>query len=117
MIARARGGFTLIETVFAIFIFAVGALALAGTTTIVIRTLAEAGARERATRIATNRLETLRGLSCGSAHGGGEAVQGVQSTWTVSPSGGLSSATVTVTYPIGNGPRTERYSLLFPCLP
>lgn len=117
MPSRLRSGFTLIETIFAIFIFAVGALGLAATTAVLIRELAAAGVRERAVRIASNRLETLHGLSCGTARGGSELVQGIQSAWTVSPSGQLISATVTVTYQLNGSPRTESYSSLFHCLP
>ena len=114
---RHRRGFTLIETVFAIFIFAVGALGLAATTAVVIRSLAQAAVRERAVRIASNRLETLRALSCAGARNGTESVQGIRASWTLSPGGSLMSATTTVTYTIEGLPRTESYSVVFPCPP
>jgi len=117
MTLSQRRGFTLVETIFAIFIFAVGALGLAATTGVVVRVLAEARLRERATRIAANKLETVRSLSCGMARSGSELVQGVQSSWTVSASTPLTAAASTVTYSPNDGPRTETYSVLFRCSP
>lgn len=112
---RARCGFTLIETVIAIFIFSVGALGLAATTAIVLRSLGESGARERAARVAAARLETLRSLVCGAGQAGSEELPGLKSTWTVTPSAGSVSAQATVSYVLAGKSRTESYSTVFPC--
>jgi prepilin-type N-terminal cleavage/methylation domain-containing protein len=117
MTRSSRRGFTLVETIFAIFIFAAGALALAAATAVVIRMLAQANLRERAARVASNRLENVRSLSCGTARSGSELVQGIQSSWTVAPSGALTAAVATVSYSLNDGPRTDTYSLLFRCPP
>ncbi len=110
-----RPGFTLIETIFAIFIFSVGALGLAATAAVTLRSLAESAARERAARIASSRLETIRSLACGQAQGGSELKQGVQSSWTVSLSGSLVTATATVAYQSGRSYRRDSYQSVFPC--
>ncbi len=115
--ARQRTGFTLIETIFAIFIFSVGALGLAATAAVTLRSVAESGVRERAARIASTRLEIIRSLACGQAQGGSETKQGVQSVWTVSGSGSLITATATVTYLAGVSLRTDSYQSSFPCAP
>jgi Tfp pilus assembly protein PilV len=117
MTPRARSAFTLIESVLAIFLFSVGALAFAGTTAVLLRALGESGLRERAARVASTRLETLRALPCTSPRSGAELVQGIQSSWTVVRSGALTSAVATVTYSVHGAPRTETYSAAVPCPP
>lgn len=114
-IQRLRRAFTLIETVFAIFIFSVGTLGLAATTAVVIRSLGQSAARERAAKMASSRLEILRSLACGKAQNGSEAKEGVESMWTISLSGDQITAVSTVTYPLNGTARTESYSALFPC--
>ena len=101
----------------AIFLFSVGALAFAATTAVLLRSLTQAGIRERAARIASARLESLRPLPCGSAASGSELVQGIQSAWAFTRSGPLVSAVVTLTYSLNGAPRKEQYSALLPCLP
>ena len=110
-------GFTLIELVLAIFVFAIGALGLAATTAVITRSLAMAGIRERAARLATARIEALRGLSCASVHSGSESVQGLVSSWTVTPAGTRVDVVETVTYGLNGSPRTDSYSSLFRCQP
>lgn len=117
MVLRIRTGFTLIETVFAMFVFSVGALALAATTAVVMRSLGESALRERAARIATARLETLRSLGCGQAQSGREQRGGFQTTWTVSPLNGSISAVATINYSLYGKSRAESYSSLFVCSP
>lgn len=101
----------------AIFLFSVGALAVAASTAVLLRSLTQAGMRERAARVASARLESLRPLPCGSARSGSEVVQGIQSAWVVSGSGPLVSGVVTVTYSLNGAPHKEQYSSLVPCAP
>jgi prepilin-type N-terminal cleavage/methylation domain-containing protein len=117
MAHRFRTGFTLIETVFAMFVFSIGALGLAATTALVMRSLGESAVRERAARIAAGRLETLRSLGCGQAQSGAQQIGGFQTTWTVSPSGGFVSAVTTISYSLYGKSRAESYSSLFTCSP
>ena len=111
---RARAGFTLIETVFAIFIFSVGALGFAATATVMVRSLAVAAARERSARIASARLETLRSLPCGG-QSGSELTQGFQSAWTVVPANSGVSIVEQVTYSAAGATRTDTYKAIVPC--
>ncbi|MBA3645930.1 MAG: prepilin-type N-terminal cleavage/methylation domain-containing protein [Gemmatimonadaceae bacterium] len=111
---RSRRAFTLIETIFAIFIFSVGALGFAATTAIIVRSLAVAAARERAARAASARLETLRTLSC-TAQSGSDTRDGFQSSWSVSPAPSGVSVVDRVTYTAAGGMRTDTYSAVFPC--
>lgn len=112
-----RGAFTLIETVFAILVFSVGALGLAATSAVIIRALRDNGVRERAARIASSRLEIVRNAACGQAQNGTETNRGITSSWVVSPAGALDSAIVTVTYSLGASAHTDSYTSLFPCKP
>lgn len=111
---KRRAGFTLIETVFAVFVFCIGALGLAATTAVILRSLAIAAARERSARIASARLETLRSLSCGG-QSGSETTQGFQSTWTVDPSSGGATIVERVTYLAAGSSRSDTYTLTIPC--
>lgn len=111
-----RGAFTLIEMVFAMFIFSVGALGLAGTTAAMVRSLAASAARERAAGVASSRLEILRSLACGQAQSGSEVQPGIESSWTISQSGQLVTAVATVKYLLNGSIRTETYTSLFPCV-
>jgi Tfp pilus assembly protein PilV len=114
MTPRARPGFTLIETVFAIFIFAVGVLGLAATTAVIARSLAVAAARERSGRIGSAQLETLRSLSCGG-QSGSESSQGFRSEWTVAAGTSGASIVERVTYPAAGTTRTDTYTAIVPC--
>ena len=114
---KHRPGFTLIEMVFAVFIFSIGALGLAATSAVVLRSLGESSARERASRIAANRLETLRSLACGAAQSGSEIRGGMTSVWSVSRSQSGLSVVVSVSYAAGGSPRTETTSSVIPCAP
>ena len=110
-----RRGFTLIEMVFAVFVFSVGALGLAATSAIVLRSLGESSARERASRIAASRLETIRSSPCTAAQGGSEVRGGMTSVWSVSRAAAGLSAIVTVSYTSGGRLRQEIVSSTVPC--
>jgi prepilin-type N-terminal cleavage/methylation domain-containing protein len=56
------GGFTLVELLVAVFLFGVVMVALTGTFIAAVRSVGDQRLRTTATRVATDRLETLRGL-------------------------------------------------------
>jgi prepilin-type N-terminal cleavage/methylation domain-containing protein len=112
-----RGGFTLVETVLAIFVFAVGALGLAATTAVITRSLAESAIRERATRIGETRIEILRGLSCPLIAAGSESIQEITSSWTSAVAAGHATVTETVAYTLGGRQHSDSYSAGFRCQP
>jgi Tfp pilus assembly protein PilV len=114
---RVRIGYTLIEIVVAIFLFSVGGLALVATSAVVGRELTVNAARERAGRIATTRLETLR-AGCRSASSGHEAFGRIESQWSVGGSGSSHlSVMESITYPAREGPRTDVYRATLWCSP
>jgi len=114
MACHRNAGFTLIECVFAIFIFSVGALGLAATTGFLLRSLAGASARERSAWIAAARIETIRASSC-AGESGSERSNGIQSTWTVVPASSGLSVIERVTYFAAGSVRTDTYTAVVPC--
>jgi len=112
-----RIGYTLIETVVAVFLFSVGGLALVATSAIVARELNVNATRERAGRIAATRLEMLRSV-CRSAISGREKLGQIESEWSV----GISDSShlhvmESITYPARQGLRTDVYRGTLPCAP
>lgn len=117
MLTRLRTGYTLIELVFALLLFAVGGLALAGTSAVVARELGANATREQAGRIASTRLEML-GAACQGAAGGREIVGRIESDWSVAfPDSSRVSLIESVTYPTRRGGRTDLYRVTLPCHP
>ncbi|MDQ6717231.1 MAG: prepilin-type N-terminal cleavage/methylation domain-containing protein [Gemmatimonadota bacterium] len=112
-----RTGFTLIELVFAVFVFSVGALGLAATSAVILRSLSVSSARERASRLASNRIETMRSFACGAARSGSEIRGGMTSVWTVSRSASGLDAVVSVSYVAGGSTRRETIASTIPCAP
>jgi prepilin-type N-terminal cleavage/methylation domain-containing protein len=108
-------GFTLIETIVALLIFSVGALALAGTAALIGRELRVDYLREQATRIAASRVEVLR-AGCRAATSGSEIIGGVMSQWSVT-SGDSSRISVaeSVSYVTWKGSRTDTYHATIRC--
>jgi type II secretory pathway component PulJ len=112
-----RIGYTLIETVVALFLFSVGGLAMASTSAVVGRELSANASRERAARVATARLEMLR-AGCLSASGGDEELGRIKSEWSVGrPDSAQVSLVEAVTYPTRQGRRTDVYRATISCPP
>jgi Tfp pilus assembly protein PilV len=110
-------GYTLIEIVVALFLFAVGGLALVATSAVVGRELNASASRERAGRIAASKLEMLR-AACHSASGGREEFGSIDSEWSVgSPDSSGVRLVESITYPTKRGTRTEVYRVTAPCPP
>jgi prepilin-type N-terminal cleavage/methylation domain-containing protein len=111
----APRGYTLIEIVVAIFVFAVGALALAASSAFVSRELLLNARRERATRLASSRLEQIR-AECPAAKSGLERYGDILSIWSVDrDSSGVLTALESVSYPASRGARTDTYHALIAC--
>jgi Tfp pilus assembly protein FimT len=77
-----RVGYTLIEIVVALSLFAVGGLALVATSAVIGLELTANALRERAGRIAASRLEIL-GAECRGARPGSEIIGRIESEWSV----------------------------------
>ena len=110
-----RVGFTLIELVVALFVFAVGGLGLVATSAVIGRELGANATRERAARIAANRLEILA-AGCRNATSGSETIGRIESEWSVGfPDSSRISLVESVTYPTRRGGRTDIYRAILPC--
>ena len=105
----------MVETIVALLLFTVGGLALVSTSAVVGRELHTNAVRERATRMAANRLEIL-GAGCQSAEGGGEEAQEIKSEWSVSFVDSMRVRLLaSVTYATWTGAHTDSYRALVSC--
>ena len=78
-----RAGFTLVELLVAMMVFAVGMLGLAATAGSVTRMMGGAKRQTIAAAVAQSRLEKLRSSPCASITSGSETVRGITNVWTV----------------------------------
>ena len=113
---KARtGGYTLIEIVVALLLFAIGGLALVTTSAVIGRAMNTNAVRERAARIAASRLEII-GAACHSAASGRETFQQIDSEWSVTPLDSVRLSVVeSVSYPSPQGRRTDLFRAVLPC--
>ena len=81
--AVARDGFTIVELLVAMMMFAVGMLALASTAASVTKMMGGAKRMTIATQVAQSRIERLRSSPCATLASGADTVRGVISSWTV----------------------------------
>ena len=100
-----RAGFTLVELLVALMVFAVGMLGLAATAGSVTRMMGGAKRQTIAAAVAQSRLEKIRSSPCASLVSGSDTVRGIASTWTIRAVTRGVSVTETVTF------RTSRTSV------
>ncbi|NUQ20772.1 MAG: prepilin-type N-terminal cleavage/methylation domain-containing protein [Gemmatimonadaceae bacterium] len=111
-----RRGFTIVELLVAMMVFAVGVLGLAATTATVARLMGSASRQTIAATVAQSRIEKLRARSCAALASGSETVRGVTSSWTVVVATRGDSITETVTFPTARGTtRTRVYKTMITC--
>ncbi|HZE07372.1 MAG TPA: prepilin-type N-terminal cleavage/methylation domain-containing protein [Gemmatimonadaceae bacterium] len=113
-IAASRG-YTLLEIVVALVVFGCGALALAGSSALVARSMGSDAVRERAARIAVSRVEILKS-ECETAQGGSELVEGIRSEWRVSRDPSRITIEESLGFSSVDGPRTLIYKSLYWCV-
>ena len=111
-----RAGFTLVELLVALMIFAVGMLGLAATAGSVTRMMGGARRQTIAAQVAQSRIERLRASPCTALTGGTETVRGIVSTWTVQAVPRGVNVTETVTFPSARGGnKTRTYTTTLSC--
>jgi type IV pilus modification protein PilV len=113
--AKSRAGFTLVELIVAMMVFAIGVLGLAATAASVTRLMGGASRQTIAANIAQSRLEKLRASPCGTLANGADTVRGVVSAWTVQTVTRGVNITETVIFPTQGGNRTRTYKTTLPC--
>jgi prepilin-type N-terminal cleavage/methylation domain-containing protein len=110
-----KRGYTLVEIIVALVVFATGALGLAAGSAIVMREMATNGIRGAATRLARNRQETVHS-TCWTAQSGSEIAGGIRSEWTVSrPDSSMIRLAGSVSYQTYRGSHSDPYTLAFRC--
>ncbi len=106
--ARARAGFTLIEVIVALVVFAVGVLGAMATATLAAKHLREAHGRQSAVLAAAAVLDSLTQSptppEAGERRDGRHRIR-----WTTNGHGTMSSVALVVEYPDGTRLRTLRF--------
>ena len=110
-----RNGYTLVELIVALLVFAVGGLALASTSAVLGRGLNTDAVRERAARVAATQIERLA-AGCRGAVSGRQYLLQIRSEWTVSRAGASSvEINESVSYQSSGGLRTDSYRAVVGC--
>lgn len=85
--ARRRDGFSIIELIFALVVFTVGSLALAGLSATLHRQTTATNFRTERSAAITTALERLRAADFDSVAGGTDSIGHFRATWTVTDAG------------------------------
>lgn len=112
---RVRG-FTLVESVVAVVVLAVGVLAVVASTVPLARLVRRGGAQAASAAAAGAEIESLRAAGC-AAPAAGAATSGghYRLNWFVAPGGRLRSVTVMTTYAWGPGAHSDVYETAIAC--
>ena len=111
-----RAGFTLVELLVAMMVFAVGMLGLAATAGSVTRMMGGAKRQTLAATVAQSRLEKLRSSPCATLTSGSETVRGITNTWTVTAvARGVNVKDSVAFRSSRNGTRSKVYKTSFSC--
>ena len=115
---QAREGFTIVELLVALMIFAVGMLGLAATAGSVTRMMGGAKRQVIAATVAQTRLERLRSSPCTSIVSGADTTRGIISTWTVTAVTRGVNISEKVSFKTSKSAlRTRTYTTTIPCSP
>jgi prepilin-type N-terminal cleavage/methylation domain-containing protein len=112
---RSVCGFTLVEVIVSVCLLGVGLLGLAAGTGLATRMIGQGRRDTAVAALAAERIEMLRGRSCGDLAGGAATRGAYQISWTVAPAASLASVVVIVVSPAANGSRADTFSTVMPC--
>lgn len=114
-VVGSRRGYTIIEMLVAIMIFTVGLLAMAGTASLIMMTIAGSQTRSVAAAVAESRFERLRAQTC-TAHVSGTGVtRGLREDWSIKQMARADDVTVVVTMVSNHRVRTQTFRSYLPC--
>jgi prepilin-type N-terminal cleavage/methylation domain-containing protein len=105
----ARVGFSLIEVVIAILILSVGALALAGSSAVMVRRLSDSARTAAGASVARSRIESSLAAPCSALTAGSEQILGIHSEWSVAGAQNSADIKQRVTYAARHGPHSEYF--------
>jgi len=110
-----RRGFSLVEVLSAVVILTVGVLALAGTSSRVVKLISHGGLMGKSSLVAEGRFELLRATGC-AAPASGSIVEGPYTArWTVTTAGHLRTVGLTVSYVTGAVTRSDAFGTTISC--
>lgn len=109
---------TVVEVMVALMLLSVGLLAIAGSSTLALRSTYDAARTREATQRISSRLARLAAGGCSSARGGWELGAGgtLREQWSVSgPAAGFAIVTDSVSWASARGPRSFAVTSAIPC--
>jgi len=112
---RSREGFTLIELLVAVMVFTIGLLAMAGTASLIMMTIAGSQTRSVAAAVAESRFEVLRAQTCAQHLSGSATTRGLREDWSVKHLARADDVTVVITMLNRHQQRTQAFRSYLPC--
>ena len=111
-----RAGFTIVETLVALTVLAIGLLGVASVSTLVARRIVFAESHVLSTTAAGSLIDSLAGIPCASVASGSDAPGRVAREWTVSGTGRARAIRVDTRAVSAPGrERVERLTTAIPC--
>ena len=112
---RARRGFTLVELMVALMVFAVGALAMVATSANVITLMTASKNRNLAADVAAARFERMRSQGCALHTTDSASTNGISEAWTTVKLAKADDVTVKVTFLANRRMQTRIYRSFMTC--
>ena len=115
---RSRSGLTVVEVIIALMLVSIGLLAIAGSTSLALRTTLDAAGRNAAAQRAVSRVAQLAAAGCDRAAGGADADAARQVTerWTiVAQANGFAIISDSVMWTSARGARSFSLMSAFTC--
>lgn len=109
---------SVVEVLVALMLLSVGLLAIAGSTTLALRSTLDASRTREATQRISSRLARLAAAGCASARSGFDVAAGgtLHEQWSVAaPAAGFSLVTDSVSWMSARGPRSFVVTSAIPC--